>query len=104
MTKEFYIAKYCRKRKAGIDYDGDGKIKYIQFRDDIYNFDPEKLFDEIVNHVKAVVKHEIAEDDAVVIWGEPLRKKKNNNLLDDFSDCKLPSLPEDCDATESDIY
>ena len=57
----------------------------------------------ISGRLDAEVKHEIAEEETIVIWGEPLRKKKSKTL-DDYSDCKLPKLPEDCDATESDIY
>ena len=62
-----------------------------------------KFITEQVSRVDAEVKHEIAEEETIVIWGEPLRKKKSKTL-DDYSDCKLPKLPEDCDATESDIY
>ena len=59
--------------------------------------------DEKSSQLEPPVKPEIAEDSPEVIWGEPLRKKKGFTL-DDFSDCKLPKLPDDCDATESDIY
>lgn len=61
------------------------------------------LSDGEASQLEPPVKPEIAEDSPEVIWGEPLRKKKGFTL-DDFSDCKLPKLPDDCDATESDIY
>jgi len=75
---------------------------------------PEEVYhqvkDELLKWVKdnfvpldAVVKYEIAEEEKIVIWGEPLRGKKDKTL-DDFSDCKLPKQTDDCDATESDIY
>lgn len=56
MTKEFYTEYYCKKRTTGIDY-GTGEIKYIQFRDDIHNFDPEKLFDEMAGQNGRVDMH-----------------------------------------------